>query len=100
MAGRPIENKDPKIAFIFDALEKSGVTMSDFARITRISRVTLYRWKTGNAITDQLRLDLAYNTAVRFKKACKHDMLPLVDKLKPVKRVQVLRNIVIQMATK
>ena len=95
-----LENTDPKVKYIFEALDKSGVTMTDFSRITRISRETLYRWKKGNAITDRLRLDFAYTAAIRLEKGCRLGRLPIQEKLKKEQRLVVLRKIIAEMASK
>lgn len=87
-----------KIEYIFEAIDKAGVTYIDFSRITRISRATLYQWKKGGAIRDKLRLDLAYVTATRLEKGCVHGRLPITDKLKPKQRIKVLRKIIAEMA--
>lgn len=50
---------NPKVAYIFEAMEKSSISLTDFALLTRISRMSLYKWKDGGAINDKLRLDLA-----------------------------------------
>jgi hypothetical protein len=81
-------------------LDSSGVTITDFSRLTRISRETLYRWKDGANITDNLRLDLAYNTALRLEKACREGKLPLFEKLKAPARIKLLRSIVSEMGRK
>ena len=91
---------EKKTQYIFEALDKSGVSMTDFARITRISRETLYRWKKGANITDRLRLDLGYTCALRLEKACRLGKLPLTDKLKAVQRLKVLRRIIASMSNK
>lgn len=87
-----------KVKYIFDAIDKSGIAITDFSKLTRISRESLYRWRRGSNITDKLRLDLAYTVAVRLEKACRCEELPLVDKLKPEQRIVVLRKIIASMA--
>lgn len=89
-----------KINYIFKAVETSNIFLTDFGRLTGISRETLYRWKDGGNITDKLRLDLAYTVATRIEKACRLGKLPLTDKLKKVQRVVVLRQIIKSMASK
>ena len=89
-----------KVDYIFEALEKSGVSMTDFSKITRISRETLYRWRNGNMIKDMLRLDFAYTAANRLEKGCRNGVLPLTDKLKKDARIPRLRRIIADMASK
>lgn len=91
---------ETNVAFIFEAIEKAGVSITDFSRLTRISRVTLYRWKKGTPITDMLRRDLAFTLATRLEKACRAGKLPITDKLKADQRLAVLRRIVASMAAK
>lgn len=91
---------DPKVTYIFDALDRAGVSITDFSRITSISRESLHRWKTGSAIKDKLRLNLAYSTATRLETACREGILPLHDKLKTMQRVKVLRKIIADMASR
>lgn len=90
----------PKVTYIFEALDKSGITITDFARLTSISRKSLYAWKKGSSISDRLRLDFAYSYALRIEKACRLGELPLQDKLRKEQRVQTLRKIISGMATK
>ena len=94
------EVTDPKVVFIFDVLSKTGVRMIDFARVTRITRETLYRWKGGGNITDELRRDIAYTYALRLDKARAAGKLPFANKLKKNERVLALRNLVAEMANK
>ncbi len=88
------------IKYIFESVEKSGVSMVDFSRITGISRETLYRWRNGSPVSDKLRLNLAYTIAVRLEKACRAKKLPLKDKLKIDQRIHTLKRIVASMASK
>jgi len=88
---------DPKVAYMYEVLEKAMIGPTDFASLTNISRETLYRWKKGQPIADKLRLDIAYNTALRLEKGCRHGRLPLKEKLKAPQRVKVLRKIVAEM---
>jgi len=89
-----------KVDFIFKALDCSGVTITDFSRLTRVSRESLYRWKDGANIADTLRLDIAYTTALRMEKACREGRLPLTEKLKTPQRIKVLRGIIAEMGRK
>jgi DNA-binding XRE family transcriptional regulator len=89
-----------KIKTIFATIGKAKVSMTDFAKITGISRVTLYRWKNGGPINDKIRLNLAYGVAIRFNKACEDGKLPLANKLKAVPRVALLRSIVSSISLK
>lgn len=83
-----------KITFIFEALEEAGVSMTDLSRLTNISRTSLYAWKRGQVVSDKLRLNLAFNTAVRLSKAVEAKRLPLAGKLAPGERLRVLREII------
>jgi len=95
-----VEVTDPKVAFVFDVIDKADVSQTDFARLTRISRETLYRWRTGGRITDRLRLDIAYSYALRMEKAIAAKRLPIPDRLKKEQRVGALRQIIADMASK
>ncbi|MFA5429497.1 MAG: hypothetical protein WC279_14935 [Sulfurimonas sp.] len=94
------EVTDPKVAFIFTTLDKARVRMIDFARVTRITRETLYRWKGGGNITDELRRDIAYSYALRLDKAVAAGKLPFANKLKKDERVVALRKIIAETASK
>jgi len=83
-----------KVKTIFEALERAKVSMTDMAKITGISRVTLHRWKSGGVVTDRIRLNLAYGVAVRLNKACELGKIPLINRLKSEERIARLRNIV------
>jgi len=89
-----------KVEYILEALDKSHVSMTDFSKLTRVSRMSLYKWKAGSKISDMLRLDLAYTVATRLEKACRLGKLPLVDRYKPEPRRKLLRKIIAEMATK
>jgi hypothetical protein len=91
---------EAKVKYIFEALEKADITMTDFTRLTRISRESLYRWKNGSPVKDMLRLDLAYTYAKRMEAACRAERLPLTSKLKAPQRLAVLRKIIAEMSTK
>ena len=81
--------------YIFDALARANVTISDFAKLTSISRQTLHHWKAGGAINDTIRLNLAYNTAKRITTATDTKKLPLVEKIPAAERVVVLKRIIL-----
>jgi hypothetical protein len=89
-----------KVAYIFSALEKAEVSFTDFTRLTRISRESLYRWRGGAPVKDMLRLDLAYTYALRLEKACRAGKLPLANRLKAVQRLATLRKIITEMSAK
>jgi hypothetical protein len=91
---------EEKLDYIFNAVDISEVSLTDFCRLTGISRETLYRWKNGGNVTDKLRLDLAYTVATRMEKACRLGNLPLTDRLKKEQRLVVLRKIIREMASK
>ena len=100
----PLQNTglimEMKVTYIFQALKDSGVSITDFSRLTRVSRETLYRWKKGSPIVDRLRLDLAYSVAIRLEKACRIKKLPLKNRLKKDQRLALLRKIVAAMSNK
>ena len=85
---------DPKVKYIFDAIKKAGVSITDLSRLTSVSRESLYRWKNGNPVADRLRLDIVYRTALRFESACREGKLPFPDRLKKVQRLKALRTII------
>ena len=89
-----------KVQYILNALDRSEVSITDFSTLTSISRVTIYRWKNGGEVKDELRLNLAYNTATRLNKAVQNDRLPLTDRLKKDQRVQVIGSIIREMSAK
>lgn len=91
---------EEKITYIFEAIEKAEVSLVDFARLTQISRNSLYRWKRTGEAHDKIRVNIAYVAAQRLEKACREGHLPLPDKLKRDQRFDVVRKIVAQMSTK
>ena len=91
---------EPKVKYIFEALENAEITFSDYSRLTSITRQTLYNWKAGNPVSDRLRLDFAYSMAARITRAHRMGKLPLTDKLKTAQRIAVLRKIIADMARK
>lgn len=78
---------------IFKAIEAAGVTMAAFAKLTGISRVSLYRWRDGNVVTDQLRLKLASSYADKLTKATAAGRLPLLG-VSPKERIAMLRKVI------
>lgn len=84
---------------IFNALAASGVSISDFARLTTISRVTLHRWKRDGEchIRDQRALKIALTYADRLQKAANAGKLPLVNKHLTTQRLKVLQTIIAEM---
>lgn len=89
-----------KTDYIFKCAEIAKISMTDLARITGVSRETLYRWKKGRPINDHLRLNIVYQYALRMEKACRIGELPLSNKYKKEQRLKVLRKIVADMASK
>ena len=83
------------VEYIFKTLKRAEVTISDFAIITNISRQTLHHWKSGGAINDNIRLNLAFNTARRIESAVAGKKLPLVDKMPATERVGVVKRIIL-----
>lgn len=81
---------------IFAALEASGVSMSDFARLTTVTRSTLYKWKDGTVsnIRDRRALSIALAYADKLTLATEAGRLPLKEVYRISKRVSVLRSIV------
>jgi transcriptional regulator with XRE-family HTH domain len=88
------ETTDSKVKFILDTLDAAGVSMTDFAKLTAISRTTLYAWRRGANVADKLRLQVAFNYAIRLDRAVEGSRLPLIDKLSPPQRLKVLRQII------
>lgn len=91
---------DPKVVYIFEAIEKSGLTLVDFSEMTHTSRNSLYRWKKDGNIADTLRLQICYVTATRLEKACRLGLLPITDTLKKEQRMRMLRKIIADMSRK
>lgn len=83
-----------KAAFIFKALEDSEVSITDFSRLTNISRTSLYAWKRGNNVADNLRLGIAVSYAARLGKAVEIGRLPLIGTYPISERIQVLKSII------
>lgn len=85
---------EEKIANIFMTLEKSGVSMTDFSRLTGVSRASLYNWRSGANVTDKIRLRDAYAFALRLSKAVDMKKLPLVGMYRLTERIKVLKQII------
>ena len=81
---------------IFAALDASGVSVSDFARLTTVSRSTLYKWKDGTVsnIRDRRALSIALAYADKIQQAVAAKRLPLTETYRITKRVSVLRGII------
>lgn len=91
---------DERIEYIFRSLEPSGVSLTDFSRLTSVSRETLYRWRDGGNASDKLRINVALTMASRLEKACRAGRLPLKERMNAAERMKVLRKIVAEMASK
>jgi hypothetical protein len=83
-----------KINLIFSALERGEVSITHFAKLTRVSRVSLHAWKKGAHINDQLRLNLSVNVAKRIQKAVGQGLLPLKDDLKSGEKLAATMRII------
>lgn len=86
-----------KVEFIFKVLKEAEVSITDFSRVTEISRETLYRWKNGGNITDMLRLKTAYNRAVYIERGRLSEKLPLPSRMKQKERITLLLKIMQEM---
>ena len=80
--------------FIFEVVERTKVSMIDMARITNVSRTTMYRWRDGENITDEFRLNYVYQISLRMNKAYQIGKLPLKNKFKKDERIKVLKQII------
>lgn len=87
-------NKIEKVSFIIKTLEESEVSITDFSRLTNISRTSLYVWKKGQNGADKLRLSVAFNYALRLAKAVENKRLPLVGMYSVAERLKTLRGII------
>jgi len=86
---------ETKVEFVFDALESAQVSITDFARLTKISRTTLHAWKKGGNVADLLRLNVAFNWAIRLDKAVDAKRLPFAESPTNVaERLAAIRAIV------
>ena len=52
-----------QVRTIFDTLDETGTSITEFSRLTTISRATLQHWKRGGYINDRLRLKIAVREA-------------------------------------
>jgi predicted transcriptional regulator len=91
-----LSTKD-KVSFIIKTLEESEVSITDFARLTNISRTSLYAWKKGQNVADKLRLSVAFNYALRLAKAVENKRLPLVGMYSVAERIKTLKVIIAEM---
>lgn len=93
----PITDKqvtENKVKFIFDTLEASGVSITAFSRLVNISRTALHGWRNGQKGYDMLRLNVAYNYALRLDRAVKDGKLPLDGLYEVDEQLSELRRIV------
>lgn len=89
-----------KMAYIFKAIERSGVSISDLQKITNISRNTLHAWKKGGNVADMLRFSIMLKVAANLNIACDEKKLPLQNPLKSDERLRLLRKLIANAATK
>jgi hypothetical protein len=83
-----------KVAFIFETIEAAQVSITDFSHLVSTSRNSLHRWRNTGKVTDRLRFNLAYQTALRMSYAIADKKLPLPDKVAKAQRVSTLRKII------
>ena len=91
---------EEKVAYIFEAIEKSGVSLVHFARLTQISRNSLYRWKRTGEAHDVIRVQIAYTAAQRLEIACRAGKLPIAEGIVKDERFNAIRKIVASSPTK
>lgn len=85
---------EAKVHAIFAALDRAGISITDFHRLTSISRTSLHSWRRGGTVTDMIRLRDAYAFAQRIDKAVELKKLPLVGTYRISERLRVLRGII------
>ena len=86
--------------YIFGALKKTDVGITDIHNITQISRTTLHAWKNGGAVTDLLRLGVMLRVAKNLNNAFEAGDLPLPRPLKKEDRKARLQKIIVESGTK
>jgi len=89
-----------KIEYIFKALHRAEISISDIQRVTKISRTALHHWKNGGNVTDLIRLNIMMKVAQNLNIACDNRQLPLQNHLKVAERIPVLRKIIANAAAK
>lgn len=89
-----------KIDYIFAAIDRAEISISDIQRVTRISRTALHHWKNGGNVTDLIRLGIMLKVAQNLNIACNDKRLPLQNTLKVAERIPVLRKIIANAASK
>lgn len=78
-----------------DLLSKAGVTVEEAAKLFKVSRVTVYAWREGNAPNQQLILDRAERIIAAIDKATAAGALPVLNLEKDaryLKLAEVLRK--------
>ena len=80
---------------IFPTLARAGISISCFAKLTGISRQTLQSWKAGKPVSDELRWKIAYNTAIRAKRAVDAGLLPLPQEPSAAEKVVIVKRILL-----
>jgi hypothetical protein len=81
------------VDFIFATLDESGVNVTDFHRLTGVSRVTLYNWKNTREASDMFRLGYAHQVAEKLHKAVEDKKLPFADRLQKGHRISELEKL-------
>jgi hypothetical protein len=83
-----------KVQFIFETIEAAQVSITDFSHLVSTSRNSLHRWRNAGKVSDRLRFNLAYQTALRMSYAVDAKQLPLPDKVSKTQRLSTLRRII------
>ncbi|NOQ51051.1 MAG: hypothetical protein GQ578_02370 [Desulfuromonadaceae bacterium] len=84
-----------KVDFIFSTLKRAEIYISYFSKLSKTSRTSLHAWKKGGNVSDMLRLNLAYNIAIRINVATREGRLPLSrEGLKKDERLAALKRII------
>lgn len=88
--------KSEQYDLIFNTIDAAQINMTEFATITQVSRVTLYRWKKLHPTKDidKLRFGQVYNIAVRMRNAITQGKLPLIEKVSKKDKLSIVKRII------
>ena len=76
-----------------DLLSRAGITVEEIAKLCRVSRVTIYAWREGNAPNQQLILDRAERIIAAVEKAVAAGALPIVNLEKDAKYLKLAETL-------
>lgn len=82
----------------FSIIKEAGISVSDFARIANVSRVTVSLWVNGKILPHRLHIKKINQLLVSIEKALDAQMLPIPKGLEASVRLRRIKEAIIARA--